>query len=315
MAVEKAKQNMCMSPIVWGIILIFLGQSIWSKDLILESIDIIPDTASLQKLYVIATFNDKPGNFPIYAMTNPERIVIDCPATKLKEDALPEKTNLLYVKNIQCFHQKIDNNLNTRIELYLTVNAFFNAHVAERRIILSINKAGEDDIEKSLALYKSKEKDNDTATILSMDVTAMKQDIDITLAFSALPKAATVYKMESPPRIIMDFYNISIADTFAKEVTIAPVQKISVVRKEMEIPYVGIIVYLDYSAPFTYEQLQERMVVSISREKKKMTRRKKLLLISSGVVLTGGVVTGILMGGEKEGDRSNDLGTPPDLPD
>jgi hypothetical protein len=285
----------------------------FSRGFVIDSIEIKKDTVNLRKVNVILNFNTRPDNFPVYAMTDPERIVIDCPNTSVKEGAVPEKTDISCIKKIKFLEKEIDGKPNTRIEILLTVTAFFNAHVSDKQIVLSINKAG--DIKKSLSLFKTEDSKSDTSTIQSLDITLMETDIEIALAFSSLPKAATVYKLEKPPRIVMDFYNVHIDKTFEREVDIPPINKISVITKDIELPYVGIIAHLEKSMPFHYEQLNGRMIVTISLKKQKMSKRRKFFLISSGVVLTGGVVTGIIMGGDKAGSGSGDLGSPPDFPD
>ena len=247
-------------------------------------------------------------------MTDPERIVIDCHNTKVKEGARPEKRDVSYIKDITSIEMEIDFKPNTRIEIFLKQNAYFEAHVLNRQIVLSITRTV--DIKKTVSLFKSEEAHSDTSTIESMDITLMEKNIEIALKFSSLPKAATVYKLEKPSRIIMDFYNVRIKNVFEKEVDDIPqIEKVSVVTKDIELPYVGIVVHLKNSMDFHYEQLNDRLIVTIPLTRKRMSKRGKLILISSGVVLTGGVVTGLIIGGDKAGKGNDDLGTPPDFPD
>lgn len=313
--IDNRNNSSLPTKMVYGFLVLLLSMScVFSKELIIDTIKIQRDAKSLKKVNVILNFNYKPDNFPVYAMTDPERIIVDCPNTTVKKNAIPNETEVSCVLNITSVEMEIDNKPNTRIEIFLKENAYFDAHVADKQIILSITKAV--DIKKSVSLFKTEEGKSDTSTIQSLDIILLENDIEIALAFSSLPKAATVYKLESPPRIVMDFYNVFISGVFEKEVNIPPVKKVSVVKKDIELPYVGIIVHLEKSMPFYYEQLNGRMVVTIPLTKKKMTKRRKLILISSGLVLTaGGVVTGIIIGGDKAGRGDDDLGTPPDFPD
>lgn len=313
MKLQSEKQSFSLILQLTSILLLLGVTEVFSKSFVINSIEIAKDTTSSKKINVIFNFNTYPDNFPVYAMADPERIVVDCPNTKVKEGARPEKTEVLCIKDITTIEMEIDFKPNTRIEIFLKENAFFEAHVSGKQIVLSINKAG--DVKKSMSLYRTEESKSNTSTIQSLDVIQREKDIEIALAFSSLPKAATVYKLEKPPRIVMDFYNVFISGVFEKEVNIPPVKKISVVKKDIELPYVGIVVHLEKSMPFYYEQLNGRMVVTIPLGRKKMSKRGKLILISSGVVLTGGVVTGLIMGGDKTGKGADDLGTPPDFPD
>lgn len=293
-------------------LLLFFIINTYSKEFVIENIEIRKDSVHLSKVYVILTFNNRPVNFPVYAMTDPERIIIDCANTKVKIDVKPDKTDTSFIKDIQVIEKTIEKKPNTRIEVFIKVNAFFRAHISDKRIILSVNQTGE--IKKTVSLFRAEEIKTDIPAIQSLDITSMERNIEIALAFSSLPKAASVYKLESPPRIIMDFYNVFIKEGFEKEVDIAPIKKITVIKKDV-VQYVGIIVHLSRSAPFQYGQLNSRMIVDISLEKVKLSKRKKIILIGSGILLTGGVVTGIIMGTDDSKGGSGDLGSPPGFPD
>ncbi len=278
----------------------------------LKQVAIEIDTADVKQAEIVLIFNSTPYNFPVYAMTEPERIIIDCANTKLKKGLIPGKSPVPFIKNVAISGKIIDKIPNTRVEIFLKVNAFYKAYIYDKKIIISVTQTGT--IKKSVSLFKAEEVKKDIPVIHSLDVSLMEEYCEINLAFSGLPKAASVYKMESPPRIVMDFYNIFINKAFEKEVAISPIKKVSVIKKDNELPYVGVIVHLERDVPFHYEQLNGRMTVTIPLKKEKSSKRRKIFLISTGVVLTGGVVTGILIRSDEAAD-SKDLGKPPDLPD
>jgi len=296
------------------VILLFMLSSSQAQQLItLKQVEIVKDTAEVKKADIVLTFTATPYNFPVYAMTEPERIIIDCANTKVKKGLILGKSPVPFIKNVAISGKIIDKIPNTRVEIFLKVNAFYKAHISNKKIIVSINQTGT--IKKFVSLFKAEEVKKDIPAIHSLDVSLMDEYCEIDLAFSDLPKAASVYKMESPPRIVMDFYNVYISKAFEKEVSISPIKKVSVIKKDIELPYVGVIVHLDRSVPFHYEQLNGRMIVTIPFTKEKSSKRRNIFLISTGVIITGGVVTGVLMSGDEAGGGSKDLGAPPDLPD
>lgn len=300
-------------PCMIMVLIIFLSASAAQQIITLDKIEILQDTVDLQKADVVLAFDKTPHNFPVYAMTDPERIIIDCANTKVKKGIIPEKSPVSFIKNVVMTGRIIENLPNTRVEIFLKVNSFYKAHIDGKKIIVAVTQAGT--VKKSISLFKAEEIKKDIPVIQSLDIAVMEEYCEIDLAFSDLPKAASVYKMESPPRIVMDFYNVFISDAFEKEVAVRPIEKISVVKKNIDLPYVGVIVHLEQSLEFHYEQLNGGMIVTIPFTTGKRSKRRKIFLISTGVILTGGVVTGILMGGDDSGGGAKDLGAPPDFPD
>lgn len=311
------QKNNVSRPLVKKMMVIILlamciGQTFSQEQYTIAAVSVMKDTAQMGVVCVVITFTTEPNSFPVYAMADPERIVIDCPNTRIKKGIAPDTGKLSLVKKISFTEREIEDIPNVRIETFLAENAFYKAHISGKSIIVTINQTGE--IQRKLSVFKSDTGHAEIPSVNAVDVVTMEKCLKIEVAFSALPKAVSVYNMYSPERIVMDFYNVHIDSCFEKEIHISPIKNLSVIKKDIELPYVGIVVYLERKVSFQYEQVSNRLIVEIPFAKEKMTKRKKLILISTGLVLTGGVVTGILMKGENAGSN-NDLGKPPHFPE
>jgi len=134
--------------------------------------------------------------------------------------------------------------------------------------------------------------------------------------FTDLPQSASIYKMEKPARVVMDFYG-----TYAEKDSIyildnPHIKSIAVKHQDLISPYAGITVFLRNNASFAYQQVGNSIIVDVF-SRKLLTKKNVMMLVGAGAVLAGGTATGILLGGQKEkpGDKKkDDLGLPPGFP-
>jgi hypothetical protein len=285
------------------------------QPLILYSISIEKDTVSLEKAHIILLFNGPPSSFPVYALARPQRIVADLTNTTLKKGLQIPASQFQVLEKITADEKTILEEPNVRVEITLKQNVRYTASLQGPRLIITLNLAG--DTKQTMSVFTPGNESSSAATITSMDVTAMEKSVEIAVGFTKLPQTASVYLMEDPPRIVMDFYGVAPPSTPAKMVNISPVKSISIIKRQEDSLYTGVVVQIERVLPFRYQQLGDKMIVSIPTSGGDLLSTKNLWYIGGGVLIAGGVAAGVLLGkGNKENkpEGATDLGKPPPLP-
>ncbi len=287
------------------------------KEFALESITIEQDSLPVKGVKVILTFGSPPISFPVYAMTDPQRIIVDLPDTRAKESVQSFTPQAAFVKSVEVSRKTIDDRPNTRVEVYLKEDARYTALISGTQIVLSLREA--EKVKKTVPVFTAAKTSARYSSVNSIEVRSMERSLELDLSFTNLPQAASIYMLESPPRIVMDFNNVFIEEEFEKQINVAPVKNISVMKREGQIPYAGVVVHLEKKVAFHYEQIENRIVVNIPWEGKKLSTRGTLMLIGTGALVAGGFVTGIILSGKEdaggEQQPGEDLGSPPQFPD
>jgi len=285
----------------------------------LTNVTLQKDSHSFSNIKVILSFDTPPASFPVYAMTNPDRIIIDLVNTQAKDSLFPIKSNFNAITSIVKYEQEMSGSPNTRVEIHLTSSVHYVGHLKGNNIILSLNFAGP--VKSSKSLFKSDNTDITAVSMTAMDIVHREKTVELSMDFTSLPKTASIYMMHDPARIVMDFYNVTLGqDGFVKDIDIAPIKNVTVIKKDGQPPYTGIIVMLKKKTNFQYKQTGNRIVVNIPLKTKSKWNRKRLILISAGILLTGGAAaTGALVGGDQPppadvDPETQDLGEPPPLP-
>jgi hypothetical protein len=285
--------------------------------LILENIEMRQDSLSFEKAYVILTFNAPPPSFPVYpTLTSPYKIIADLINVSMNPGILAGKKATPPIQKIEGSQKNVGGEPNARLEIFVPQNITYTASISGKHVIIAFDLAGK--VQSSVSVFSSKEADTERPSLVALDVKQLKTSCQVEASFTSLPQSASVYMLDSPPRIIMDFYNAYVNKSSEKQVAVSPLKSISVVKKADDPPYVGVVLKLDRIVEFRYQQETNKMVVNISREQSFVVGKKGLIIIGTGAILAGGVVTGVILGGQKEdkpaSPQKEDLGAPPDFP-
>jgi len=299
----------------------FLTMAAFGQEaLVLEKVELSRDEANPELVQAIFTFNRAPETLPVYARTKPERIVLDLANTRLLEGIKSFKSDILPVDSIAIFEIREKDVQGARAEIYLKESAHYVAHQIGNSILVTFTPG---DVKDSLLLFRSETAaDSQQGTITGVKVLSREKSIQTEVSFASLPMTSSIYMLESPPRIIMDFYGAYIDNVFEKKVTLSPIKSISVIKKDVDPPYVGVILHLKRMAAFKYQELNDKFLVTIPVGKEGIgAGTKRLILLGAGIVITGGVAAGLLLGGDDGGGGNQgtqptegDLGAPPPLP-
>ena len=143
------------------------------------------------------------------------------------------------------------------------------------------------------------------------EITDFDSVIYISIEFSDFPSLASIYELEKPRRIVLDFPGVVAEDKIFKA-PVNPIERITFRQFETEPPFSSVVLALNSSVDFTYDQNQNRIVLLL-KQQQKLSRKNLFIILGSGAALIGGTVTGIILGSESQG--SEDLGTPPPFPE
>ena len=299
------------------LICLWAGFAAHGKELLLKSVVAQPDKDREKTTKVVLTFGAAPTSFPIYAMTDPQRIIVDMPDTKISESVKPFESKAPFVKNIDVSVKIIDNISNTRLEVYLKEDAHYTAFISGTQIIIILQEAKK--VKETVPVFTAAATSAEGSSISGIEVRSLDKAIEVDVAFTILPQAASIYMLESPARIVMYFNNVFVEKAFEKKVNVAPVKNVSVIKRQEAGRYAGVVVHLDKKVPFSYEQIDRNIVVNIPMAGKRLSKRGKIMIIGTGAILAGGFVTGILLSGQEDAGegaaQQQDLGAPPAFPD
>ncbi len=281
----------------------------------LLSLRVITDSTSFEKIHILFRFSQEPSSFPIYAMTNPERIIIDMPNTANKTDVNNNTLKIAGLKNIALSETEISGEPATRAVLFLTGPTEYTARLFGEELTITLLLAGE--TTKRISLLESPSTDQRQGpSVRNIELMEMKDAVELKLSFSHIPQSASVYMLTAPHRIIMDLNGMAVSKSFEVPLTSAPLKKINVISKPELPDYTGIVIYLKNPVPYQYRLSQKTMILNIKKHEPGSKRKKLFTYIGAGAVLVGGTATGVWLGvRSKTNEKKEDLGEPPDLPD
>jgi hypothetical protein len=250
-------------------------------------------------------------------MTNPQRIVIDLPDTRAAKACSSFVPESWFVKKISVTSLESEGSSDVRMEIYLKKNAGYTAYISGSEINLELKEM--DKVKHTVPVFTASATQASISSISGIEMRSLEKSFEIEVSFTNIPQAASIYMLIDPARIIMDFNNVFIDTGFNREVNVAPVKSISVIRRGGEIPYAGIVVNLKKEVNFHYEQDGSRLLVRIPWENMLTSRKGKFFLLGTGVILAGGFVTGAILGTDQENGGDNkpeaeDLGPSPEFP-
>lgn len=315
---QKAGKS-CGAAALCALFVLLTGRPAYAQaDLVLENIDIHQDQNGAGQAKIVLTYSAPPSSFPVYAMTAPQRIIIDMADTRMKEGLKPPESELAIVEKINATQKSMGGEPNTRLEVVLKQSTHYRAYIDDTNIVLHLSMAGK--VKQHVSVLDAARTSPKLSSLESIDIASLERGIEMELKFTTLPMAASIYMLAGPHRLVMDFNNVFVEKGLVKQVEIPPIEKVSVIKKEGPPPYAGVVAHLKRTVEFQYQQLGKSILVSIPWDGAARVTRRNLVLIGTGVILAGGAVTGILLGGEEEQQKppdtqEDDLGAPPALPE
>jgi hypothetical protein len=286
------------------------------KQMSLTGISVERDSTTAKGERVNFSFEATPAGFPVYTMSDPLRIVVDLPDTKAADSLKTFVPESWFIRKAAITPINTGNENDCRIELFLKENVSYTAFISGRRIILTLREM--DKIRKTMPVFTAGQTSKSAISISGIEMRSLQKNFEIDVTFTGIPQTASIYMLIDPERIIMDFNDVFIDTGFNMEINVPPVKSISLIKRDGENPYAGIIVNLNRKIDYNYSQEGKKLQVVIPWEGGLASRRGRLLLLGTGAIVAGGFVTGVLLSAEQDDPQpvtgKDDLGAPPDFP-
>jgi hypothetical protein len=304
----------------WCVLSVLPRISRAQETLVLTGLRLEEDTAVIRTEKLFLTFSTTPPGFPIYAMSDPRRIVIDLPDTRTGPDIRELEPESEFIERVGVTAVTIDGSPNVRIQVFVKKDVHYSAFISGSQVVMVLKTM--DTVVKTVPVFTAQKTSPSICSISGIEIRAMQKSLEIDVVFTVLPEIASIYMLDSPPRIVMDFNDVFIDKGFEKQVNVPPVKDITVIKRRGDPPYAGVVVNVTSKVPFEYEQLGQRIQVRIPWETRRVSKRGKIVMIGTGLFLAGGFVTGVILSSDKQDEgppgppsSGQDLGTPPAFPD